>query len=276
MFQEKEEYINWVKRSKPNNDFPSKYNLELIDSIYKLRDILLKNKDKKYMSFDTETTGLDFETLFLVGYSFSFDGINAYYVPVNHNDYYVIDSEIEITQQEYSDSLFNKEELIKFIEKENRYYKQILHKENSSLGYESVELIYKKMLECEYVFLFNARYDLRVMEKYGFVENGIPYEERNEKLYYYFDMSKIKYLDVQVMIFLADTNIKFPSLKKSEEYYLGWRGDSFEETIGDLKNFYYVSPLNAYRYAATDALGTFQLATIMYKFYQEANTYGRV
>ena len=38
----------------------------------------------RYLVFDTETTGLNQEEIFMVGYSFCMDGKNAYYVPVNH------------------------------------------------------------------------------------------------------------------------------------------------------------------------------------------------
>lgn len=88
-------------------------------------------------------------------------------------------------------------------------------------------------------------------------------------------MTKVKIIDVQAMVYLSDTNIKYPSLKASEEWFLGWRGASFEETVrnaqnenavtmkkdiktGEMKikelNFFYLTPGEAYSYAAVDAL----------------------
>lgn len=280
-------YIPWVPKAKPSELFPYAYNLELINDLDKLKNILAQ--DYSAISFDTETTGLNQEEIEIVGYSFCMDGKTAYYVPVNHF--------------------------------------------NFGLGEESLDLIYEKMCKCDSVFMFNMRYDVRCMEYHGFVDlfNQIEqsdftdefnklnllYTNKNKecpiktledfkeykklelsrKLYIKYDMSKINTIDVQAIVYLVDTNIKYPSLKSSEEYYLGWRGTSFEDTVKNAKNenavimkkdtksgemvikemnFFYLTPEEAYEYAAVDALGTFLLAYKLQPFLEEAKTSGQL
>ena len=167
----------------------------------------------------------------MVGYSFCYDGKNAYYVPVNHAPY-IDENGVE---------------------------------HNESLGYEAVKIFYEALTKPKYIFTFNQRFDIRVFEKYGFhKEDGpyfrdVPYEERDRVRTGEFDMSRYfnKYIDVQALVFDSDTNVPYPNLKGSEEYYLGWRGASFKETLGDAENFYQLRPSECYTYAATDALGTY-------------------
>lgn len=279
------DYVRWLPKAEPSDLFPYAYNLYWIKSIDELKQILSQPTD--YLAFDTETTGLNQEELDIVGYSFCLDGKNAYYVPVNHYSF--------------------------------------------ELGLESIDLIYNKMCNTKKVGMFNMRFDVRVLEYVGFKEqfNAIndkdftnefnelvsqcsrlnkkcPYdnptalkEEYKLKLsnlpYYRYDMSKINIEDVQAIVYLVDTNVKYPSLKESEEWYLGWRGASFESTVskaedsraitlkknnktGELEikdmNFYYLTPEEAYEYAAIDALGTYLLGIKLQPFLQAAKTSG--
>lgn len=279
------DYVRWLPKAEPSDLFPYAYNLYWIKSIDELKQILSQPTD--YLAFDTETTGLNQEELDIVGYSFCLDGKNAYYVPVNHYSF--------------------------------------------GLGLESTDLIYNKMCNTKKVGMFNMRFDVRVLEYVGFKEqfNAIndkdftnefnelvsqcsnlnkkcPYdsptalkEEYKLKLsnlpYYRYDMSKINTEDVQAIVYLVDTNVKYPSLKESEEWYLGWRGASFESTVskaedsraitlkknnktGELEikdmNFYYLTPEEAYEYAAIDALGTYLLGIKLQPFLQAAKTSG--
>ena len=267
-FNEKSQYRRWIEPAKPSSLYPFAYNFVLIKSIEELKQVLNQNFD--VIAFDTETTGLNLDEAYLVGYSFCFDDKTAYYVPVDHAEYFEVTKEMEISKDTYENALKNEiPQGINYVIKDDKYFYQEGYIVKPGLGKESVDIFYERILKCRYVFMFNARFDMRVFEKYGFVQDKVDYDTRYSKLFNYYDMSKVNFMDVQVLVFLVDTNVPYPSLKKSEEYYLGWRGASFEETLGDVENFYYLKPEEAYIYAATDALGTFLLAEKLWQFYTE-------
>lgn len=91
---------HWVQPVKPNNDYPDKFNLSCIKSIDELNTILssYRKEDGTYpiMGFDTETTGLNPETDSIVGYSFSFNETDGYYVPINHISFGLGDEALDI------------------------------------------------------------------------------------------------------------------------------------------------------------------------------------
>lgn len=244
MAQNSEFYQCYIPKAKPSDLFPICYDFRLILSIEELKQALAPATD--YMGFDTETTGLSAEKNFLVGYSFCLDGKTAYYVPVRHATF--------------------------------------------GLGDEALDLIYEKMCNTKTVAMFNMRFDVRMMEWHGYIDEyekiqlePLTQDERDKKLlqlsdrqFFKYDMAKVNVYDVQAVVYLADTNIKYPSLKASEEWYLGWRGHSFEETLGDATNFYHLTPEEAYQYAAVDALGTYLLGIKCKPFYDEAKTSGQL
>lgn len=230
MAQNSEHYVCYINKAKPSDLYPLAYNFKLVSSMEELKEAL--SVSTEYMGFDTETTGLNPEKCFIVGYSFCLDGKNAYYVPVRHSI--------------------------------------------GGLGDEALDLIYDKMCNTKIVAMFNMRFDVRMMEYHGFIDSTLSNEEKLMKQFFKYDMSKVNVLDVQAMVYLADTNIKYPSLKSSEEYYLGWRGTSFEETLGDNVNFYYLTPEESYEYASTDALGTYLLGIKLKPFMDEAKTSGQL
>ena len=270
-FGKKAKYQRYMPEASPSALYPSAYNFHLVESIDELKEILSKNFIS--VSFDTETTGLNLDEDFLVGYSFCYNGIDSYYVPVDHADYFKEISRREVSEEEYLKYQENISSLLdteKLEEQNGKYFIITGQNIKQGLGYEAARLFYNRMKECKYVFMFNARFDIKVFEKYGFVQNNIPYNERYSLLHGEFDMSLIHFIDVQVLVFLTDTNVPYPSLKKSEEYFLGWRGASFEETLGEAENFYYLRPSECYIYAATDALGTFLLAQQLFWIYDES------
>lgn len=230
MPQHAETYQCYIPKAKPSDLYPLAYNFGLIKTLDELKQVLSEPCD--YMGFDTETTGLNPERCFIVGYSFCLDGKNAYYVPVKHA--------------------------------------------LEGLGEEALDLIYDKMCNTKTVAMFNMRFDVRMMEYHGFIDSPLSNEEKLKKQFFKYDMSKVNIMDVQALVYLADTNIKYPSLKKSEDYYLGWRGASFEETLGEQTNFYFLDPNESYVYAATDALGTYLLGLKMQPFLKEAKTSGQL
>lgn len=225
------EYKHFIRKAQPSDLYPNAYNLKLVDNIEELTQILSQPTD--YISFDTETNGLNPEENHIVGYSFCLDGKNAYYVAVHHavGDH--------------------------------------------NLGVPALDLIYNKMLQTKNVLMFNMRFDCRIMEYVGFDDDPLPLDQRWTKTHFRYDMTKLNVWDIQVLVYLADTNKKYPSLKWAEEWFLGWRGASFEDTLGAAENFEYLDPKECYTYAATDALGTFLLFPKTFPFYQEAKMSGQ-
>ena len=78
----KAEYKHFVEAKTKDDNFPGGYNFYLTDSLEQIEESFKSSKG--IMSFDLETSSLDVESGFIVGYSYSFDGLSSYYVPVNH------------------------------------------------------------------------------------------------------------------------------------------------------------------------------------------------
>lgn len=211
--------LHWCPPVPLNDDYPGKFKFKCIESIEELNSILSKyvQEDGKYplMGFDTETTGLNPEENYIVGYSFSFDEVEGYYVPVEHT--------------------------------------------TLALGKEALDIIYNVMCNCERVLMFNARFDIRMLEWYKFCDESFEFKKafiENARQHYCYDMSKVKTYDVQVMVWGMDTAHYMPKLKWAELQFLGWRSNTFAETEGDAANFGMLDPrdVTTYQYAATDAL----------------------
>ena len=222
------DYKHWVGAVPKVDSWYKNFNFVLVESMEDLENIF-KDKKDYYLAFDTETTGLNFEEIDLVGYSFCLDGKTAYYVPVYHFQY------------------------------------------EGNLGEESVKFIYERMCEAKKVFMYNMRYDARIMEYYGYKENKADLDKRRW-MYVKFDMSKVDYYDVSVPVWLADTNQKYPSLKWSSLHFLGIEQLHFDEVIENAGSFFYLNPSenqDTVFYAAADALCTFLLATATVKYFSE-------
>lgn len=222
------DYKHWVGAVPKVDSWYKNFNFVLVESMEDLENIF-KDKKDYYLAFDTETTGLNFEEIDLVGYSFCLDGKTAYYVPVYHFQY------------------------------------------EGNLGEESVKFIYERMCEAKKVFMYNMRYDARIMEYYGYKENKVDLDKRRW-MYVKFDMSKVDYYDVSVPVWLADTNQKYPSLKWSSLHFLGIEQLHFDEVIENAGSFFYLNPSenqDTVFYAAADALCTFLLATATVKYFSE-------
>lgn len=230
-------YKHYVPAVKAVDDWFKNFNFVLIESMEDLEMVFADYKPGTYyMSFDTETTGLNFEELDLVGYSFCLDGKTCYYVPVYHFNY------------------------------------------EHNLGEPAVEFIYRKMVEAKVVFMFNARYDMRVFEFRGYKEKK---EELKDKRFKYvkYDMSKVNYFDLAVPCWNADTNKKMPSLKWSSEHFLGLKQMHFDEVIDQAGNFFYLNPSenpNVSFYAGADALCTYLLVPATMRYYKEGGVATKV
>ena len=210
---------HWVKPEKPNNDYPDKFHLECITSLEQLDQVFSQfmKPDGTYpiMGFDTETTGLNPEEDSIVGYSFAFDSINAWYVPIKHI--------------------------------------------NFGLGDLALDKVYEVMTKSELVLMYNARFDIRMLEWNHFEEESPEFKHQfivDARQFYKYDMDKVKVYDVQVLVWSTYTKHYMPKLKWAELHFLGWRSQTFTETQGGATNFAYLDPLdsNTYVYAATDAI----------------------
>jgi hypothetical protein len=79
--------------------FEQKFQAKLIDDIDILEKVVARFSDnKKYptVSFDTETTGLNFFKDKIVGFSFSYSPLHGFYVPIRHKQGKNIDPEVAL------------------------------------------------------------------------------------------------------------------------------------------------------------------------------------
>lgn len=238
----KKNYEHYVKAAPILDNFEEVYKLEhhLIKSYDELLDFYkTKFKSDSFLAWDTETTSLnpeqgsktgDLTEGRIVGYSFTQDGHNGYYVPIQHPDI--------------------------------------------AIGYRGLKVLYAMIKRSKLNLLYNARFDMRFLEfmtpeKYNYTP------ELDEKIYP-FDLTDIKYLDVQCAVWLSDTNVPMPSLKKSEKHFLGWNPPTFEDTTGGEANFGYLPASQGYRYACLDALGTYHLFFKTERYFAESGAAARL
>lgn len=198
-------YKHWCPEVEPREDWDKDFNFVLIRSIEELKKL---DVEHKFVAWDTETSGLNPDIDWLVGFSFSFDGKTGYYVPVKHDDI--------------------------------------------ALGKEALDIFHSILRKAGTQFLYNCRFDQRFFEAAGYSLEGL------------------RYYDVMNAIWLADTNVLMPNLKVSERRFLGWIPKTFSETLGEATTFQHVPAEDAYKYAITDALGTYHLALISNQFYKES------
>lgn len=219
------ELDHWVQPVPANNDYPDKFNLSCIKSIEELKNVFAsyKNADGSYpiMGFDTETTGLNPETDSIVGYSFSFNEKDAYYVPTAHLNFGLGDAALDILYE-----VMKKCQLV---------------------------LIYNLRFDMR-MMEWNHFEDAPEEVRREFIA-------RNRPCFSKYDMSKVKMYDVQVLVWATYTNHYMPKLKWAELQFLGWRSNTFSETQGSASNFAYLDPTDpdTYKYAATDALALVML-----------------
>ena len=147
------------------------------------------------------------------------------------------------------------------------YYVPVSHPDYS-LGYKALKIFYAMICSSKLNLLYNCRFDMRFLE--AMTPEKYDYTPEQDEKIYKFDLSGIKYIDVQNTVWLADTNVAMPSLKKSEKHFLGWNPPTFSETIGDESNFGYLPAEQGYRYASLDALATYHLFFKTEKYYTEA------
>lgn len=88
------------------------FNAILVETPTMLKELMAQITQDSIVSFDTETTDLDVLRAKIVGFSFSFDGINAYYAPITHS-YLGVPEQIDKTLAlEFITTLFNAKVII--------------------------------------------------------------------------------------------------------------------------------------------------------------------
>jgi DNA polymerase-1 len=142
----------------------------------------------------------------------------------------------------------------------NAIYLPIGHKVGNNVSKDlALQFTAFVMKNSEKILFYNKNFDHRILHEAGISK--------------YIDMDKIPYFDVCVLVFNADSNMKYPSLKGSVLHYLGWKMKTFEEVLEQdgVKNldFSYNDPLQCYEYPCDDVLGTLNLGYKLSSIYKD-------
>lgn len=182
------------------------------------------SKDIRKMAFDTETSGLNPEEDNIVGVSFSMGNKTGYYMAIAHDEQFA----------------------------------------QYNLGLEALKVFYEAMTQSDVVYMFNSRFDMRMME----------YTDD------YFDMSKVKTIDAQVNAWFSDPDFRKHNLKYLEKHFLGYYrpdlGDTLKSSKIDSFDVSLINPANILFYAAQDALSTFDLGEETKHYMSEFKTSGSI
>lgn len=233
---EKQTYEHYIKPVKVIDNFEEVYKLEhrLIRSYDELYNFYKNEfKPNTFFAWDTETTSLNAEQGAKTGDLVEGKIVGYSFTQDGHIGYYV-----PVSHPDYS------------------------------LGYKALKILYAMICRSKLNLLYNCRFDMRFLE--AMTPEKYDYTPEPDEKIYKFDLSGIKYIDVQNTVWLADTNLAMPSLKKSEKHFLGWNPPTFSETIGDESNFGYLPAEQGYKYASIDALGTYHLFFKTEKYYAES------
>ena len=234
--EDKNTYEHYVKPAQVMDNFEEVYKLEhrLIRSYDELYNFYKNEfKPNTFFAWDTETTSLNAEQGVKTGDLVEGKIVGYSFTQDGHIGYYV-----PLSHPDYS------------------------------LGYKALKIFYAMICRSKLNLLYNCRFDMRFLE--AMTPEKYDYTPEQDEKIYKFDLSGIKYIDVQNTVWLADTNVAMPSLKKSEKHFLGWNPPTFSETIGDESNFGYLPAEQGYRYASLDALATYHLFFKTEKYYTEA------
>lgn len=234
--EDKNAYEHYVKPAHVMDNFEEVYKLEhrLIRSYDELYNFYKNEfKPNTFFAWDTETTSLNAEQGVKTGDLVEGKIVGYSFTQDGHIGYYV-----PVSHPDYS------------------------------LGYKALKIFYAMICRSKLNLLYNCRFDMRFLE--AMTPEKYDYTPEQDEKIYKFDLSGIKYIDVQNTVWLADTNVAMPSLKKSEKHFLGWNPPTFSETIGDESNFGYLPAEQGYRYASLDALATYHLFFKTEKYYTEA------
>jgi DNA polymerase I len=126
-------------------------------------------------------------------------------------------------------------------ESNKTYYIPVGHKIGRNIPPEiALPIIFDMLYAADSVLFWNYRYDARILRKSGL------------------DPMRMKHFGVDLLIWNLDTNMTWPSLKKSSLQHLGIRQQEFKDLVEDADkiDISYLSPDMVYEYAGADALCT--------------------
>lgn len=179
----------------------------------------------KVISFDTETTGLNPLEDYIVGISFSTKPKHGYYIPIKHSDNY----------------------------------------SHLNLGNEGLVEFCNIMKTMDTVFVFNLRFDVRMME----FTKGLE-----------LDLSNVSFIDTQLNAYFADPGYPIRNLKQLEQHFLGYIRPDLATTLRSrgIKSFdtSLIDPKNLLFYAGQDAISTLELGINTMKYYEEFGISGQL
>jgi hypothetical protein len=225
----------------PLVDWEDTFECKLIESVEELKE-KLEGSEGEIIAYDCETDGLDYSANEIVGFSFSFNDTSGFYVPLRHEKYDLVESQIPKKDDDGNIMLAKSGKT-----KGQPLMKKITDKvytpyESNLPVKECLDLIYNTLVKSKLTLCHNVLFDMMMLKKEGY------------------DVSKIPVFDTMILTYNADTNAKgFFGLKASAEHFLGRRATKFKEVLGKEKTFKHVDPIDCVHYASSDSANTMGL-----------------
>lgn len=189
----------------------------------------LQEVEQQTFAADIETTGLDFEKLDLIGFSFCATAKKAFYAPVAHR---------------FGNNLALQPALDRFFE---AMYKT-----------EKPKLFYNKLYDLRGMRKYGLRISpLDILQSH--IKQGLPGLPT---------LNPVKAFDVMALVWNTDVNLPMPSLKDSIKRFCGIEAPTYEMVVGDAVNLQNLEPEQVVEYAACDPLFTLMLAQTLFPFYK--------
>lgn len=215
----------------PDGSLGIRAKFKLVRSIEELRE-LSKQAVGQIVGMDTETTGLSYYKDKIVGFSFAFDDMSGYYVPIRHQ----IRTTTVVKENKVDENgnfIYTKTGKISQHQVKTHVDKPY---PNNLPDKEALDILYEMMLSAKFTLWHNSEFDLNMIKAEGY------------------DLSKCKTFDTMILPYIYDAEGKgIAGLKALEKRLLGRYRIGFKETVGSDENFQFTDPEKSYEYAATDS-----------------------
>lgn len=223
--------------------FEERLQCKLIGSVEELKEVLSK-AEGNIMSYDSETDGLDYNRHQICGFSFSFNSISGYYVPLRHEKYEIIETKVPKFDAS-GNVMLSKKDNQPLMKKQK--VKEFTPYDCNLDPKECFDLLYRALIKAKLVLMHNSIFDMMMFKKEGY------------------DTSKIRIFDTMCLTYNMDTNATgFFGLKPASELFLGRKAIKFKEVLGKEKTFKYTNPDDCLRYTVMDSANTFGLFNKLY------------